>query len=103
MLAIFKREVLSFFMTPVGYLVIGFFLILNGLFLWVFKGTFNIFEYGFADLGNFFLLTPWVFLFLTLAGCKKNSAPAHYTIHHASDLSGYLRNQDHLLDRSHSL
>src|SRR5690606_35229417 len=53
-----------FFTSPIGYLVIGLFLILNGLFLWVFKGPFNIFEYGFADMGLFFLLAPWVFLFL---------------------------------------
>lgn len=72
MLAIFKREVLSFLMTPVGYLIIGFFLVLNGLFLWVFKGDFNIFEYGFADLSNFFLLTPWVFLFLIPAVTMKS-------------------------------
>jgi len=72
MLAIFKREVLSFFMTPAGYLIIGFFLVLNGLFLWVFKGDFNIFEYGFADLSNFFLLTPWVFLFLIPAVTMKS-------------------------------
>ena len=64
MLAIFKRELSSFFASPIGYLVIGLFLVLNGLFLWVFKGPFNIFDYGFADLGNFFLLAPWVFLFL---------------------------------------
>ncbi|MEX0291570.1 MAG: gliding motility-associated ABC transporter permease subunit GldF [Flavobacteriaceae bacterium] len=64
MLAIFKREFTSFFASPIGYLVIGLFLILNGLFLWVFKGPFNIFDSGFADLGNFFLLAPWVFLFL---------------------------------------
>ena len=40
------------------------FVILNGLFLWVFRGGFNVFDYGFADLSNFFLLLPWVFLFL---------------------------------------
>ncbi len=45
-------------------MVIGLFLVLMGLFLWVFKGPLNIFDYGFADLGNFFLLAPWVFLFL---------------------------------------
>jgi len=72
MLAIFKREVFSFFTTPVGYLIIGFFLVLNGLFLWVFKGEFNIFEYGFADLSKFFLLTPWVFLFLIPAVTMKS-------------------------------
>ncbi|MEL6918231.1 MAG: gliding motility-associated ABC transporter permease subunit GldF, partial [Bacteroidota bacterium] len=72
MLAIFKREIQSFFTSPIGYLVIGLFLILNGLFLWVFKGQFNIFEYGFADLGNFFLLAPWVFLFLIPAITMKS-------------------------------
>lgn len=53
MVAIFKREIQSFFTSPIGYMVIGLFLVLNGLFLWVFKGPFNIFDYGFADLGNF--------------------------------------------------
>ena len=72
MLAIFKREIQSFFTSPVGYLVIGLFLTLNGLFLWVFKGPFNIFEAGFANLDNFFLLAPWVFLFLIPAITMKS-------------------------------
>lgn len=72
MLAIFKREIQSFFTSPIGYLVIGLFLVLNGLFLWVFKGPFNIFQYGFADLGNFFLLAPWIFLFLIPAITMKS-------------------------------
>ena len=72
MIAIFKREIQSFFTSPIGYLVIGLFLVLNGLFLWVFKGPFNIFECGFADLGNFFLLAPWVFLFLIPAITMKS-------------------------------
>ncbi len=72
MLAIFKREIRSFFTSVTGYLVIGLFLALNGLFLWVFKGQFNIFDYGFADLSNFFLLAPWVFLFLIPAIAMKS-------------------------------
>ena len=72
MFAIFKREVRSFFTSPIGYLVIGIFLILNGLFLWVFKGPFNIFEAGFANLDNFFLLAPWAFLFLIPAITMKS-------------------------------
>ena len=72
MLAIFKREFTSFFASPIGYLVIGLFLVLNGLFLWVFKGPFNIFDYGFADLGSFFTLAPWVFLFLIPAITMKS-------------------------------
>ncbi|MEX0363549.1 MAG: gliding motility-associated ABC transporter permease subunit GldF [Allomuricauda sp.] len=72
MFAIFKREVQSFFTSPIGYLIVGLFLLLNGLFLWVFKGAYNIFDYGFADLGNFFLLAPWIFTFLVPAVTMKS-------------------------------
>lgn len=72
MLAIFKREIKSFFASAIGYLIIGLFLLLSGLFLWVFKGPFNILDYGFADLSNFFLLAPWVFLFLIPAISMKS-------------------------------
>ncbi len=72
MLAIFKKEVRSFFMSPIGYLIVGLFLLLNGLFLWVFKGEYNIYDYGFADLGNFFLLAPWIFVFLIPAITMKS-------------------------------
>jgi ABC-2 type transport system permease protein len=64
MLAILKKEINSFFSSPIGYLVIGLFLLLNGLFLWVFKGDFNILDYGFADLSSFFLIAPWILMFL---------------------------------------
>ncbi|MEM9001486.1 MAG: gliding motility-associated ABC transporter permease subunit GldF [Bacteroidota bacterium] len=74
MIAILRKEIQSFFTSPIGYLIIGLFLLLNGLFLWVFKGDFNIFDYGFADLGNFFLLAPWVFLFLIPAVAMKSFA-----------------------------
>jgi len=72
MIAIFKHEISSFFSSAVGYLVVGLFLVLNGLFLWVFKGDFNILDYGFADLSKFFGLAPWVFLFLIPAITMKS-------------------------------
>lgn len=64
MFSIFKKEINSFFASPIGYLVIAVFLLLNGLFLWLFKGDFNILDNGFADLSSFFLLSPWIFIFL---------------------------------------
>ncbi|WP_435625441.1 gliding motility-associated ABC transporter permease subunit GldF [Flagellimonas sp.] len=72
MFAVFRREIQSFFTAPIGYLIVGLFLLLNGLFLWVFKGDYNIFDYGFADLSNFFLLAPWVFIFLIPAITMKS-------------------------------
>lgn len=67
MLAILKKEINSFFASPIGYLVIAIFLLLNGLFLWLFKGEFNILNYGFADLSSFFFLAPWILIFLISA------------------------------------
>ncbi len=62
--AILKKEIQSFFASPIGYLVIGLFLVVTSLFLWVFDGSFNIPDSGFADLAPFFQLAPWVFTFL---------------------------------------
>ncbi|WP_299208718.1 gliding motility-associated ABC transporter permease subunit GldF [uncultured Dokdonia sp.] len=64
MLAILKKEINSFFASPIGYLVISLFLVVTGLFLWVFEGEFNIPNSGFADLAPFFQLAPWIFTFL---------------------------------------
>ena len=64
MLAILKKEINSFFASPIGYLVIAVFLLLNRLFLWLFKRDFNILDSGFADLAAFFLLAPWILIFL---------------------------------------
>lgn len=64
MISILKKEFNAFFSSAVGYLVIGLFLIANGLFLWVLKTDYNILNAGFADLNAFFDLTPWVFIFI---------------------------------------
>lgn len=64
MKSIISREIKSFFGSPIGYLVIAIFLILNGLFLWFFEGDYNILNSGFADLTPFFTLSPWILLFL---------------------------------------
>ncbi len=64
MKALLLREIKEFFGSPIGYLVIAIFLLLNGLFLWVFEGDFNILDSGFADLSPFFTLAPWILIFL---------------------------------------
>ncbi|MFV8271502.1 gliding motility-associated ABC transporter permease subunit GldF [Flavobacterium sp. GT2N3] len=64
MKSIVLREIKSFFGSPIGYLVIAIFLIINGLFLWVFEGDYNILNTGFADLTPFFTLSPWILIFL---------------------------------------
>lgn len=63
MISIFKKEVNLFLSSLIGYIAIGVFLIATGLFLWVFP-DYSVINYGFSDLGSFFRMAPYVFLFL---------------------------------------
>ncbi|GAB4290769.1 MAG: gliding motility-associated ABC transporter permease subunit GldF [Marinilabiliales bacterium] len=67
MLVLLLKEIRSFFSSLIAYIVIIVFLIINGLFLWVFPGQFNILEAGYANLDSLFFLAPWIFLFLVPA------------------------------------
>ena len=74
MISIFKKELLSFFGSATGYLVIGIFLSLTGLFLWVIPGEFNVLESGYANVDGLFYLAPWLFLFLCPAITMRSFA-----------------------------
>ena len=67
MLSILKKELRAFFSSVTGYIVIGIFLLLNGLFLWVIPGQFNVLDAGYANVDGLFYLAPWLFLFLCTA------------------------------------
>jgi ABC-2 type transport system permease protein len=58
---IFRREMASYFATPVAYVFIVIFLSLNGV-LTFYAGSF--FARNQADLGAFFSFHPWLYLFL---------------------------------------
>jgi len=64
MIAQLRKELQLYFSGILGYLIIGVYLLINGLLLWVFNGPFNLLEGGYASLNNYFGLAPWVFLFL---------------------------------------
>lgn len=64
MFSILKKELRVFFSNATGYIVIGIFLILTGLFLWVIPGEYNILDSGYANVDGLFYLAPWLFLFL---------------------------------------
>ncbi len=62
MVSILKKELNSFFSSLIGYIAIIVFLLICGLFMWVFDN--NILDYGYANLDKFFLFSPWVMMFL---------------------------------------
>ena len=63
-LAVFKRELRSYFATPIAYVFIVIFLIASGLCTFYFLG---FYESGQADLSAFFYMHPWLYLFLVPA------------------------------------
>jgi ABC-2 type transport system permease protein len=67
MKALIRKELRAFFSTLMGYVVVCAFLLLTGLFLWVFPGEWNVLDQGQSNLDALFIWTPWVFLFLVPA------------------------------------
>ncbi len=61
---IVKRELQSYFATPIAYVFIVIFLIMSGVFGFYFG---NLYERGQADLIPFFSFHPWLYLFLVPA------------------------------------
>jgi ABC-2 type transport system permease protein len=64
MFTLYKKEIAAFLNTLIAYVVILVFLLINGLFLWVFPTEYNLLDFGYANLNPFFMLAPLVFLFL---------------------------------------
>jgi ABC-2 type transport system permease protein len=63
-ITLYLKEIRTFLSSLIGYIVIIVFLLINGLFLWVFQGEFNILDFGYANMDGLFMIAPFVFLFL---------------------------------------
>jgi ABC-2 type transport system permease protein len=77
--SILKKEIKAYLSSLVAYVTIGVFLLVMGLFLWVFPelkilpGS-NIFDYGYAGLDSLFTIAPYLFLFLIPAITMRSLA-----------------------------
>lgn len=67
MITLLLKEIKEFFSSITGYLVVIIFLLVNSMFMWIFKGNFNVFDMGLANIDTLFVLSPWIFLFLVPA------------------------------------
>ena len=73
MWSVCKKEFRQFFSSLTGYIAIVIFLLLNGLFLFVFPDT-SLFDFGYASLDKFFELAPWILLLLIPAITMRSFA-----------------------------
>lgn len=66
MLIILQKELNTFFTSLLAYVIIGFFLLLMGLGMWVFPET-SLLDSGYADMQPFFNFSPYILMFLVPA------------------------------------
>jgi len=78
MINILTKEISGFLHSLIAYVVIGVFLVGIGMLVWVFPES-NILDYGYADLGSFFSLVPFVLMFLIPAITMKMFAEERKT------------------------
>jgi len=71
--AIFLKEINTFFSSLIGYIVIGVFLTVMGLMMWLFEDT-SILNYGYATLDQLFSFAPLIFMFLIPAVTMRSFA-----------------------------
>ena len=73
MYSIFIKEINAFFSSLIAYVVVAVFLLLIGLFMWVFSDT-SVLDYNYAVLDQLFSIAPLVFLFLIPAITMRSFA-----------------------------
>jgi ABC-2 type transport system permease protein len=73
MLSIYLKEINAFFSSLIGYMVIGIFLVLMGLVMWVFP-DYSVLDGNYATMDTLFAMAPLVFMFLIPAVTMRTFA-----------------------------
>jgi ABC-2 type transport system permease protein len=78
MYAILVKEINTFFSSLIGYVVIGTFLVVMGLVMFVFPDS-SVLEGNFANLDTLFIFAPMIFMFLIPAVTMRTLAEEQQT------------------------
>lgn len=74
MRAVLKKELWVYFGNWSAWVIIAAFSLISGLFLFFFENNFNFFEIGSASMQSYFVLVPWLFMFIIPALSMKSLA-----------------------------
>lgn len=75
----FSKELSYYFHSVVAYIIIGLFLTVIALFLWVIPGIWNIPDSGYASVDGLFSLSPWLLMLLCPALTMHSLAEEYQT------------------------
>lgn len=73
MRAVYFKEINAFFSSLIGYIVIGIFLLLMGMVMWVFP-DYSVLDGNYATMDTLFSMAPLIFLFLIPAVTMRTFA-----------------------------
>ena len=79
MFAIFKKELWSYFGNWSAWLILAAFSLIGTLFLFFFDNDSNLFEIGSASLQSYYVLVPWLLMFIIPALSMKTFAEEQQT------------------------
>jgi len=79
MFAILKKELWSYFGNWSAWIIIAAFSLITTLFLFFFENDSNIFDIGSASLQSYFVLVPWLLMFIIPALSMKTFAEEQQT------------------------
>jgi len=65
------KEIKSYFFSPIIYVLIGFYLLINSLILLFFETNYNLIQSNFIDINSFFELAPWILLIIIPSICTR--------------------------------
>lgn len=74
MIAIFRKELWGYFGNWSAWVMIAVFSLISALFLFFFENEFNFFEVGSGSMQGYFVLAPWLFMFIIPALSMKSLA-----------------------------
>lgn len=74
MFALFKKELWTYFGNWSAWVIIAAFSLISALFLFFFENNYNVFDIGSASLQSFFVLAPWLLLFIIPAISMRSIA-----------------------------
>lgn len=78
MITLLRKEISSFLSSLIGYIAMCVFLLVIGLFMWVFPFD-NVFDMGYSNMDTLFAIAPWVFMFLIPAITMRSFAEERKT------------------------
>lgn len=71
MRALIIKELKNFFLSPIGLILVSFYILTNSLILVYFETNYNLVKSNIIDINSFFELSPWILIIIIPSICMR--------------------------------